>query len=312
MLLPGQTLQQAMTVVQSLRDVMPAGQTFSAGIAAWDPSTEPGFAVARADEAMYVAKRNGRDRVVIHPGGDAGPVDESGLPPFHIVLQPLVDVLDGRVIGHEALCRFPESAVDPSDGVQGGPRERVGRPARGGRHPPGDGAARASAAHRAVRQRLGRRARLPSVLGASACRPARGRGASSTREAGPLDDDELGVLVDRLRARGARIALDDLGAGASELIRLAGLRPDVIKIDRGLVHGCADDTGRCAVISALVAYADILDVLVCAEGLERRRGPRAAARPGHRLRPGLPDRGPSPDWHTAVVPSWTELDVNRS
>ena len=76
-------------------------------------------------------------------------------------------------------------------------------------------------------------------------------------------------MVQRTRARGARIALDNLGAGASELTRLAGLRPDVIKIDRGLVYGCAGDQGRCAVIGALVSYADVLGVLVCAEGVER-------------------------------------------
>ena len=49
------------------------------------------------------------------------------------------------------------------------------------------------------------------------------------------DDVELERLADvaaRLRARGARVALDDVGAGAQEFARLARLRPDVVKIDR--------------------------------------------------------------------------------
>lgn len=50
--------------------------------------------------------------------------------------------------------------------------------------------------------------------------------------------------------------------------RLAQLRPDVLKIDRCLVHGRAQHPGRRAVIVALVAYADALGVQVCAEGVE--------------------------------------------
>ena len=297
-LLPGHRLEQATTVVDSLRDVMPHGQTFSAGVAMWDPATEPGYAVARADDALYVAKRNGRDRVVVHPGGAADPVDESGLPAITVMLQPLVDVVDGRVIGHEALCRFHELGIDPVAGF------RVA-------HERGWGDLLEASAIRTAMELPGRPAGTDLYVNASitaldsdrfwALLPTDLRGivVELNEEAGPLGDAGLAAVVERLRTRGARIALDDLGAGASELIRLAGLRPDVIKIDRGIVHGCADDPGRCAVISALVAYGDILGVLVCAEGLERLDDLDRLRELGITCVQGFLIAEPSPHWNTA-------------
>ena len=299
-LLPGRRLQQAMTVVESLRDVMPQGQTFSAGVAAWDPGTEPGYAVARADDALYVAKRNGRDRVVVHPGGAADPVDESDLPAIAVILQPLVDVADGRVIGHEALCRFHELGIDPVAGF------RVA-------HERGWGDLLEASAIRTAMEMPGRPAGTDLYVNASitaldserfwALLPTDLRGivVELNEEAGPLGDAGLAAVVERLRSRGARIALDDLGAGASELIRLAGLRPDVIKIDRGIVAGCADDPGRCAVISALVAYGDILGVLVCAEGLERMDDLLRLRELGITCVQGFLIAKPGPSWYVPPV-----------
>jgi EAL domain-containing protein (putative c-di-GMP-specific phosphodiesterase class I) len=50
--------------------------------------------------------------------------------------------------------------------------------------------------------------------------------------------------------------------------RLAMLQPDMVKIDRSLVVGCAVDPGRTAVLRGLVTYAEELDALLCAEGAE--------------------------------------------
>lgn len=68
-LLPGLTLAQAQARIQGLRSITPHGQTFSAGVSTWDPRTEPASAVATADQALYQAKRTGRDRVLTHGGG---------------------------------------------------------------------------------------------------------------------------------------------------------------------------------------------------------------------------------------------------
>ena len=73
MLLPGLHPAAAQVVVERLRTRMPAGQTFSAGVAAWHPGTEPSAALASADRALYRAKRAGRDLVLV--------ADESTHPP---------------------------------------------------------------------------------------------------------------------------------------------------------------------------------------------------------------------------------------
>jgi EAL domain-containing protein (putative c-di-GMP-specific phosphodiesterase class I) len=80
--------------------------------------------------------------------------------------------------------------------------------------------------------------------------------------------DEVASVTARLRARGARLALDDVGAGAQEFARLARLRPDVVKIDRSLVSGCSDNPGNAAVLRALVSYAQDMRLTLCAEGVE--------------------------------------------
>jgi diguanylate cyclase (GGDEF)-like protein/PAS domain S-box-containing protein len=63
-LLPGCSERAAAEVVERLRAATPMGQTVSAGIAAWKPWESPGSLIARADEALYQAKRAGRDRAV--------------------------------------------------------------------------------------------------------------------------------------------------------------------------------------------------------------------------------------------------------
>lgn len=52
-------------VVEKVRRAMPAGVTSSAGAAVWDGVEEAEELIRRADEALYTAKRGGRDRTVI-------------------------------------------------------------------------------------------------------------------------------------------------------------------------------------------------------------------------------------------------------
>jgi diguanylate cyclase (GGDEF)-like protein len=64
-LLPGAAAELATGVLERLRGVTPAGQTFSAGVAAWDGNETSNELIARADRALYQAKHAGRDRILV-------------------------------------------------------------------------------------------------------------------------------------------------------------------------------------------------------------------------------------------------------
>jgi diguanylate cyclase (GGDEF)-like protein len=63
-LLPGVDIGHAAATLERLKDVTPEGETFSAGVAAWDGAETSDDLIARTDEALYCAKGAGRDRVV--------------------------------------------------------------------------------------------------------------------------------------------------------------------------------------------------------------------------------------------------------
>jgi PAS domain S-box-containing protein len=75
-------------------------------------------------------------------------------------------------------------------------------------------------------------------------------------------------ILDEYRAQGAMVALDDLGGGHASLSYLSKLRPDVVKIDRELVSGLAEDHARQRLLAAMIDYAHELDIRVVAEGIE--------------------------------------------
>ena len=62
LLLPNAGADLAAEVVERLRAVTPTGQTFSAGLAVWDGAESSDELIGRADEALYAAKANGRNR----------------------------------------------------------------------------------------------------------------------------------------------------------------------------------------------------------------------------------------------------------
>ena len=64
-ILPGCDLADAVSLVERLRAVTPAGESCSAGIAEWDGEEHPDALVGRADAALYEAKRAGRDRSLV-------------------------------------------------------------------------------------------------------------------------------------------------------------------------------------------------------------------------------------------------------
>jgi EAL domain-containing protein (putative c-di-GMP-specific phosphodiesterase class I) len=71
-----------------------------------------------------------------------------------------------------------------------------------------------------------------------------------------------------MRARGARIAVDDAGAGYAGLNQLMRVQPDVIKLDRSLIEGIHADKAKIALVEFFVMFARRVGAAVCSEGIE--------------------------------------------
>ncbi|HSL59690.1 MAG TPA: bifunctional diguanylate cyclase/phosphodiesterase, partial [Acidimicrobiales bacterium] len=95
-----------------------------------------------------------------------------------------------------------------------------------------------------------------------------------------IDDAAVPPVLDRLSARGHRLAIDDFGAGYSSLGYLHRLPFDVLKLDRGIVAGCDRDGPNAEIVAAVTALAHRLGLDVVAEGVETAAELEAVARLG--------------------------------
>ena len=212
-----------------------------------------------------------------------------------MVFQPIVSLVDGRLIGAEALARFD---AEP-------------------RRPPNEWFAEANAVGRGVELEL------HAVTSALAQLGGLGFGAYMSVNASPLtaispglpsvlatapgnrivleltehtqvgDYEALVQALVRSRAEGVRVAADDTGAGYSGLQHLLRLRPNVVKLDIALTRHIDEDPARRALASALVTFAGEIGAVLVAEGVESVGELRAlrvlgiSAAQGYRLgRPG--------------------------
>lgn len=82
------------------------------------------------------------------------------------------------------------------------------------------------------------------------------------------DVSQAAKALDALVARGARIALDDFGAGFCNFRYLKLLPLHTLKLDRTMVDGIAGDPRDLAVLRAIIAMARALELKVIAEGIE--------------------------------------------
>ena len=62
--------------------------------------------------------------------------------------------------------------------------------------------------------------------------------------------------------------MDDTGAGYANLQQLVRLRPDVVKLDRELVHAVHQHPEKRALVEALVSFCRRTGASLCAEGIE--------------------------------------------
>jgi diguanylate cyclase (GGDEF)-like protein len=106
----------------------------------------------------------------------------------------------------------------------------------------------------------------------------------------------LHAAIAPLAARGATLAIDDMGAGYSGLRQITTVRPRYLKLDRALVSGIDADGDRAALVGALVGYAEHVGALLVAEGIETQAELDAVARLGVPLVQGYYLARPADAW----------------
>ncbi len=81
------------------------------------------------------------------------------------------------------------------------------------------------------------------------------------------------TFYDRLkqyRNSGFKIAVDDVGSGYSSLESIIATRPEVVKIDRHIVHGLVEDPYKSSIVKFIVSFCREHDIICVAEGVETK------------------------------------------
>ena len=78
----------------------------------------------------------------------------------------------------------------------------------------------------------------------------------------------LAAALRPLREAGARIAVDDAGAGFASMRHILQLTPDLVKLDRYIVSGIDTDPGQRALAVAMTGFAREIGASLIAEGIE--------------------------------------------
>jgi diguanylate cyclase (GGDEF)-like protein len=260
----------------------------SVGVAVIDetvPSAEE--VLRRADVAMYQAKQQGRNRILVYdPAVDIERYKRLGMAAelrqalrsgaLELVYQPILDAATWRVVAAEALLRWPrdgEEEVPPSIFIpvaeETGLIDELG----------------AWTLRRACRDACA----WPGIRLAVNVSPAQFRNpnfeilvSSVLAETGlPPDRLELEVTetylianpiqarrsINAIRHLGVAVALDDFGTGYSSIGYLRSFSFDKLKLDRSLIVGIARDQRTQRFVQATIALADALDINVAAEGV---------------------------------------------
>jgi EAL domain-containing protein (putative c-di-GMP-specific phosphodiesterase class I) len=79
----------------------------------------------------------------------------------------------------------------------------------------------------------------------------------------------LNERLARVRSCGARLAVDDAGAGYASLRHIVQLRPDFIKLDMSFAADIEDNRAQQAMVSSLVHFGEETGSTIVAEGIEK-------------------------------------------
>jgi diguanylate cyclase (GGDEF)-like protein len=264
----------------------------SIGIAlAPDHGTNPETVLQKADVAMFAAKRahapwqiyssehdqNARDRLeLMEDLRDALRRHE-----VVVYYQPILDLSSGRVMGAEALARWQH----PSRGLLA-PAVFLGLVADAGLMGPFtmdvlDQAFRQQARWAEMGRDLGvsvnisaislRDDDLPDKIGElislRGVDPARIT-LEITEDCFIADPEQALLILERLRALGVELSIDDFGTGFSSLTYIRRLPVSELKLDRTFLTGAPRDKRAVAVIRSTVDLAHSLGLRIVAEGIE--------------------------------------------
>ncbi|HEX6457423.1 MAG TPA: EAL domain-containing protein [Thermoleophilaceae bacterium] len=314
LIIPGADAKLATSIAERARKAVADASTkerriaCSAGVASYPEDARDGATLYQlACGALRWAKASGRGQTRRYDAENvAVPTDqeeraeiegllerEQPLIPF---FQPLVSLSTGRILGYEALSRFPEPPGR-------GPDSWFAQAARVGL------AARLEAA--ALRAALSKQGRPPGTFLSINVSPTT-LGSAEVKAVLPADmtglvveitehelADDLDILereLVSLRERGAKIAVDDAGAGYSGLQQVMRIQPDVIKLDRSLVMNLHEDPAKEALIDSFVRFARRTGASVCAEGIETMEELKLLADLDVTYGQGYVLARPSPDW----------------
>jgi diguanylate cyclase (GGDEF)-like protein/PAS domain S-box-containing protein len=271
----------------------------SIGIALATADSKPEEVMRDADVAMYRAKADGKGRHAVFDAamheqvmrrldmeGDLRRAIEQRR--LEVVYQPIVQTATGRVVGFEALCRWPDRAggcVEPADFVA--IAEETGLVVPLGRQVLEEACAQLAAWRRTPRGAgltmgvnvSGRQLAEPGfLLSLQAILRETGLDARALRlevkehdlSRGRGDDATRRVLERVLETAGVGTHIDDFGTGASALRMLHDFPGDAIKVSRALIIGMGHDAGAFEIVRAIVGLAHNLGLEVIAEGVETR------------------------------------------
>lgn len=184
-----------------------------------------------------------------------------------IALQPIVSLATGQLSGYEALARFPHGRPDLwfRDAASVGLGTELELLAvRAALANLGRTGASAYLSVNVSPQTLA----TPRLLAMLERVPLDRLVFEVTEHATVEDYAALELPVTRLRRGGARIAVDDAGAGYSSFRHILQLRPDIIKLDHTLIRRIDADLALRALAASVVTVAVQLDATVVAEGVE--------------------------------------------
>ena len=218
-------------------------------------------------------------------------------------VQPIVRLADGEVIGYEALAR----PTDP--GIVGAPDAWFARAAIEGWSASLEVACllAASALGAPPEDRLlfvnvlPRHLANAEVLGLRDLLPGRVVLELTEQEA-IADVASVRADLEEWTGRGARVALDDVGAGYAGLQQVVHLQPEFLKLDRSLIVGIDSDRVRQAMVASLVGFAGAVGTTIIAEGVETAAELRWLRDAGVHLAQGYLLARPGEPWPEPIAP----------